>query len=84
MATGLDTEMRWQTELYASRKRLQLELKRALSCTNVKSKRALAKEWQETYSEYFYRELISCARNKKVAGDIIAWDLDSFDKKKAR
>lgn len=84
MATGLDTEMRWQTELYASRKRLQLELRRALSCTNVKSKRALAKEWQEIYSEYFYRELISCARNKKVAGDIIAWDLDSFDKKKAR
>ena len=50
----------------------------------MKSKRALAKEWKETYSEYFYRELISCARNKKVAGDIIAWDLDSFDKKKAR
>lgn len=84
MATGLDTEMRWQTELYASRRRLQLEMKRALSCISPKAKRALAAEWKEKYSEIFYNELIRCAKNKKVAGDIVAWNLDNFDGKKTR
>ena len=84
MATGLDMEMRWQTELYASRKRLQWELKRALSCTSAKSKRELAAQWRQQYSEHFYSELIRCAKNKAVAGDIIAWNLDDFDDKKAR
>lgn len=84
MATDLDTEMRWQTELYATRRKLQLEMKRALSCTSVKMKRVLASEWRDKYSEHFYNELIRCAKNKTVAGDIIAWDLDEFDDKKAR
>ena len=84
MATGLDMEMQWQTELYASRKRLQWELKRALSCISAKSKRLLASEWKDKYSEHFYNELIRCAKNKKVAGDIIAWNLDNFDNKKTR
>lgn len=84
MATDLDTEMRWQTELYATRKRLQWEMKRALSCISPKTKRVLAAEWREKYSEHFYNELIRCAKNKTVAGDIIAWNLDEFDDKKAR
>lgn len=84
MATDLDTEMRWQTELYATRRKLQWELRRALSCTNVKMKRVLAAEWRDKYSEHFYNELIRCAKNKTVAGDIIAWNLDEFDDKKAR
>ena len=84
MDTGSDMEMRWQTELYASRKRLQWELKRALSCISPKTKRALAAEWKEKYSEHFYNELIRCAKNKVVAGDIIAWNLDNFDNKKTR
>lgn len=61
-----------------------MELRRALSCISPKSKRLLAAEWKEKYSEHFYSELIRCARNKKVAGDIIAWNLDNFDGKKAR
>lgn len=84
MDTGLDMQTRWQTELYESRKRLQWELKRALSCISPKSKRVLAAEWREKYSEHFYSELIRCAKNKKVASDMIAWDLDGFDKKRAR
>ena len=84
MATDLDTEMRWQTELYATRRELQWELRRAVSCTNVKMKRVLAAEWRDKYSEHFYNELIRCAKNKTVAGDIIAWNLDEFDDKKAR
>ena len=84
MGTGLDMEMQWQTELYATRRRLQWELKRALSCISPKAKRALAAEWKDKYSEIFYNELIRCARNKKVAGDIIAWNLDDFDGKKTR
>lgn len=84
MGTGLDTEMRWQTELYESRKRLQVELRKALSCISPSSKRKLAAQWREKYSEVTYNELIRCARNKKVAGDILGWDLDEFDKKKTR
>jgi len=84
MATDLDTEMRWQTELYATRKRLQWELKRALSCISPKAKRVLAAEWKGKYSEIFYNELIRCAKNKVVSGDIIAWNLDNFDNKKTR
>lgn len=84
MATGLDMEMRWQTELYATRKNLQWEMKRALSCTNVKMKKVLAAQWKDKYSEHFYNELIRCAKNKGVAGDIIAWNLDGFDNKKTR
>ena len=61
-----------------------MELKRALSCISPKSKRKLAAEWKDKYSEHFYNELIRCARNKAVAGDIIAWNLDNFDGKKAR
>jgi hypothetical protein len=84
MATGLDIQTQWQTELYATRRRLQLEMKRALSCISPKAKRALAAEWQEKYSEIFYKELIRCAKNKSVAGDIVAWNLDKFDNKKTR
>lgn len=84
MGTGLGMEMRWQTELYESRRRLQDELRRALSCTDVRQKRKLAREWMDRYSEVSYRELIACARNKKVAADIIAWDLEEFDYKKTR
>ena len=84
MATELDMEMRWQTELYASRKKLQWELKRALSCTSAKQKRDLAAQWRGEYSEHSYNELIRCAKNKPVAGSIVAWDLDEFDNKKAR
>jgi len=84
MGTGLDMEMQWQTELYATRRRLQWELKRALSCISPKAKRALAAEWKDKYSEVFYNELIRCAKNKKVAGDIIAWNLDDFDGKRGK
>lgn len=84
MVTRLDMQTQLQTELYESRKKLQWELKRALSCISASSKRKLAAQWREKYSEVTYNELVRCARNKKVAGDIIAWDLDQFDKKKAR
>jgi hypothetical protein len=44
----------------------------------------LAAEWKDKYSEIFYNELIRCAKNKVVSGDIIAWNLDNFDNKKTR
>jgi hypothetical protein len=84
MVTGSDMEMRWQTELYDSRKRLQMELKKALLCTKKREKIELAARWKREYSENFYKELIRCAKNKSVAGDIIEWNLDEFDNKKTR
>jgi hypothetical protein len=61
-----------------------VELRRALSCISPKAKRLLAAEWKDKYSEYFYKELIRCAKNKKVAGEIVSWNLDEFDNKKTR
>lgn len=69
-------------ELYQSRKRLKVEMQRALSCISPASKRKLAAEWQEVYSALFYKELIACAKNKAVCGEIANWDLDNFKGKK--
>jgi hypothetical protein len=51
---------------------------KALSCTNKKQKIALAAEWKEKYSPTHYKELIACAKNKRIAGDIIHWNLDEL------
>jgi hypothetical protein len=82
MDTERDTETDWQTELYKSRLRLKREMNRALSCISPSSKRALAKEWHDKYSDIFYRELINCAKNKAVAREIADWDVSDFDKKR--
>ena len=78
MAMNEDTRL----ELYQTRKRLKVEMQRALSCISPSSKRALASEWQEKYSALFYKELIACAKNKGVCRDIANWDLDNFKGKR--
>ena len=80
MAIDADT----LTELYSSRMRLKREMQRAIQCIKPSAKRKLAAEWQEKYSELFYRELISCAKNKAVCMEIGSWDLDGFDNKRKR
>jgi hypothetical protein len=62
-----------QQELYASRLRLKREMQRALSCISASAKRKLAREWEEKYSAMFYKELLSCAKNKVVATTIADW-----------
>lgn len=84
MDTDADTQTLLQIELYRSRQRLKKEMQRALACISPASKRKLAAEWRETYSELFYKELLSCARNKKVATEIADWPLEEFDKKRAK
>ena len=63
----------YQLALYASRLRLKREMQRALSCISPSAKRKLAREWEEKYSAMFYKELVSCARNKSVAAEIADW-----------
>ena len=74
----MDTSKDTQMALYASRMKLKREMFRALSCTNKKQKIALAAEWKEKYSPTHYKELIACAKNKRIAGDIIHWNLDEL------
>lgn len=74
----MDTEKDMQMELYESRLRLKREMQRALSCIRPSSKRKLAAEWREKYSEIFYQELLNCARNKDVAAHISRWDVDKM------
>ena len=74
----MDTDMDTQTELYNSRMRLKKEMQRALSCISPSSKKKLAREWEDKYSALFYRDLLSCARTKKVCADIADWNLEKM------
>lgn len=74
MDIGLDTRM----ALRESRIRFQKEMVKALSCTSKKQKIALAAEWREKYSPTHYKELIACAKNKRVAGEIIHWNVEEM------
>ena len=78
MDIDADTQTLLQIELYKSRMKLKKEMQRALACISPSSKRKLAKEWEKTYSLMFYRELISCARNKKVAMEIADWNIEGM------
>ena len=68
--------------LYQTRKRLKVEMQRALSCISPASKRKIAQRWKDEYSELFYRELIACAKNKDAMREIANWDLDNFKGKR--
>ena len=69
-------------ELYRTRKRLKVEMQKALSCISAASKRKIAQRWKTEYSELFYRELIACAKNKEGMREIANWDLDNFKGKR--
>ena len=77
---GMDLQKDMQQQLYASRVKLRKEMQRALSCISKPSKRKLAAEWKKTYSELFYKELISCAKNKEVRLEIARWDDERMGK----
>ena len=65
-----------QQRLLETRRGLQLEIRRALACRTKKQKIKLVEEWKVKYSPVYVQELLNVARNKSVAGDILAWDLD--------
>lgn len=65
-------------ELRQSRLKLKWEMQRALSCMSASSKRRLAEQWREKYSDIFYKELLNCARNRKVAAEIADWDVEKL------
>ena len=74
----MDTTEDMQMRLYNSRLRLKKEMQRALSCISPGSKRYLAKEWKEKYSDVVYNELIRCAKNREAAEVISNWELEDF------
>lgn len=65
-------------ELLESRRALQGEIRAALACRTKKAKIALVNRWKEQYSPIYVQELLNVARNKRVAGDILAWDLEKM------
>ena len=73
-----DVERGYRVALRDSRIQLQIEMRRALSCTRKLQKIKLAKEWQEKYNPVHYRELIRCAKNKEVAAVIANWKIDEL------
>jgi len=76
----MDTEKDMQEQLYNSRMKLKREMQRAIQCIKPSSKRKLAAEWKEKYSELFYKELISCAKNKDVRVEIAYWTEERMGK----
>ena len=62
--------------LYETRSDLSLQMRRALACKTKKQKIKLADEWREKYSELMYKELISCAKDKRVCATIANWEQD--------
>jgi len=76
----MDTEKDMQEQLYNSRMKLKREMQRAIQCIKPSSKRKLAAEWKEKYSELFYKELISCARNRDVKHEIAYWTEERMGK----
>jgi hypothetical protein len=63
-------------ELLQTRVDLMLQMQRALTCRTKRQKIKLAREWKEKYSENMYKELIACARDKRVRANIANWEND--------
>ena len=65
-----------EARLLETRLNLMTQMQRALACRTKKQKIALAKEWKEKYSENMYKELIACAKDKRVCANIANWEQD--------
>lgn len=79
-----DEDDRDQERLLEIRMRLKREMERAVNAIKPKDKVALAKEWEEKYTDSQYEELLRLARHKEARAKIAAWDLSDFDKTKTR
>ena len=71
-----------EEQLLQSRLRLQGEIRAALECKTKKDKIELVQRWRQRYCPDHVQELLNVARNKQVAGDILAWNLTAFRKSK--
>lgn len=72
MSLSIDEQLR------QSRLNLQREVRLALSCKDNNEKLLLVQRWKREYPPLYVKELIAVARNKRVAADILAWDLDKL------
>ena len=79
-----DKEDQEQERLLEIRMRLKREMERAVQAVKPKDKIALAKEWQERYTDEQYDELLRLARHKEARYKIANWDLSDFDKTRTR
>ena len=79
-----DKEDQEQERLLEIRMRLKREMERAVQAVKPKDKIALAKEWEEKYTDSQYEELLRPARHKEARYKIANWDLSDFDKTKTR
>ena len=79
-----DKDDQEQERLLEIRMRLKREMTRAVQATKPKDKIALAKEWEERYTDEQYDELLRLARHKEARLKISEWDLSDFDKKRPK
>ena len=79
-----DKEDQEQEKLMEIRMRLKREMERAVQTTKPKDKIALAKEWEEKYTDEQYTELLRLARHKEARYGIANWDLSDFDKSRKK
>ena len=67
-----------EEQLRRSRLNLQKEVRAALSCRTKSEKLSLVARWKKDYPPLYVKELIAVAKNKRVASDILEWDLDKL------
>ena len=79
-----DKEDQEQERLLEIRMRLKREMERAVQAVKPTDKIALAKEWEEKYTDEQYTELLRLARHKEARYKIANWDLSDFDKTRTR
>lgn len=63
-------------QLLQTRVDLMIQMQRALACRTKRQKIKLAREWKAKYSELMYKELIACAKDKRVRANIANWEND--------
>ncbi len=70
-----------EDSLKASRKRYAEEMNRAIRCRTNVQKLQLVQDWKAKYDPITVKELIGCAKDKKVMAVISNWDVDNWGKK---
>lgn len=79
-----EQEEQWKNEIKGYRILMKMEMQRAVYCMSNEEKRNLVKDWKQKYSKVFAGELIKLAKNAEIRRKIANWDIDNFEKKRAK
>ena len=73
-----NTNHPYSEELRRTRQDFKNQMIKVLLCRNKSQKIKLVKEWKAKYSELQVKELIACAKDRRVRAEIANWNVDGF------